>query len=419
MTLALALILALASVVALDVGFLLQQQSISGAPTLSLRRPLDAARALVGARVWVVGFVVGLAGWGLYLVAVSRAPLSLVQAVSGGGIGLLVLLAAGLGRLRPSRRDTAGALLATGGLLVLAVTLGASDADPTRSARVLPLVLVAVVALALAAFGLHRRTCAGGGLAAGCLYGLGDVASKALFVALPAHPGAVAGALLSVAVRHARRARWRLRTPSTRVSAGRTRGIGGTDDRRHEPATDRRRHRRVCGSVPADSLPRGRTGSRIRGGRRRRDPARSIAPPGARTSTGAGGSVSRVLVADDHAAYRRGVVRALERAGHEVVAQADDGAAALELARRLEPDVALLDLRMPEASGSEVAAALREEGSTTRVLVLSAYLEPEVVGAALLAGVYGYLSKDASRAAIVWAVSAAADGEPLPPHSMP
>ncbi len=50
------------------------------------------------------------------------------------------------------------------------------------------------------------------------------------------------------------------------------------------------------------------------------------------------------------------------------------------------------------------------------MLVLSAYLEPEVVGAALLAGVYGYLSKDASRAAIVLAVSAAADGEPvLPP----
>ena len=153
MSLALALVLALASVVALDVGFLLQQQSVSGAPALSLRRPLDAARALVGARVWVVGFVVGLAGWGLYLVAVSRAPLSLVQAVSGGGIGLLVLLAAGLGRLRPSRRDTAGALLATGGLLLLAATLGASDADPTRSARVVPLVLVAVVALALAALG--------------------------------------------------------------------------------------------------------------------------------------------------------------------------------------------------------------------------------------------------------------------------
>jgi two-component system nitrate/nitrite response regulator NarL len=122
---------------------------------------------------------------------------------------------------------------------------------------------------------------------------------------------------------------------------------------------------------------------------------------------------TRVLVADDHPAYRRGVVRALERAGLEVVAQADDGAAALALARELAPDVALLDLRMPEASGSEVAAALRAEGSPTRVVVLSAYIEPEVVSAALSAGVYGYLSKDASRAAIVWAVAAAADGEPV------
>jgi two-component system nitrate/nitrite response regulator NarL len=119
--------------------------------------------------------------------------------------------------------------------------------------------------------------------------------------------------------------------------------------------------------------------------------------------------MTRVLVADDHTAYRSSVVRALEGAGLEVVAEARDGAEALELARQLEPDVALLDLRMPEASGSEVAAALRHEGSPTRVLVLSAYLEPEVVCAALLAGVHGYLSKDASRAAIVLAVSAAAN----------
>jgi two-component system nitrate/nitrite response regulator NarL len=123
--------------------------------------------------------------------------------------------------------------------------------------------------------------------------------------------------------------------------------------------------------------------------------------------------VTRVLVADDHAAYRRGVVRALERAGHDVVAEAKDGAAALELARELEPNVALLDLRMPEASGSEIAAALRDEGSNTRVVVLSAYVDPEVIGAAFLAGVYGYLSKDSSRAAIVSAVAAAADGEPV------
>jgi two-component system nitrate/nitrite response regulator NarL len=123
--------------------------------------------------------------------------------------------------------------------------------------------------------------------------------------------------------------------------------------------------------------------------------------------------VTRVLVADDHVAYRDGVVRALERAGLEVVGEAGDGAEALALARQLEPDVALVDLRMPEASGSEVAAALREDGSHTRVLVLSAYVEPAVVRAALHAGVYGYLSKDASRASIVLAVAAAADGSPV------
>jgi uncharacterized membrane protein len=188
-TLGLALLLAFASVVALDVGFLLQQRAIAEAPQLSLRRPLAAGRALAGARVWVAGFVVGLAGWGLYLAAVSRAPLSLVQAVSGGGIGLLVLLAAAFGRVRPSRRDLLGALLATGGLLLLATTLHASDADPTRTARTGALIAVALAASALAGVGVQRRSAAGTGLAAGCLYGLGDVGSKALFVGLPAHPG--------------------------------------------------------------------------------------------------------------------------------------------------------------------------------------------------------------------------------------
>jgi uncharacterized membrane protein len=188
-TLALALTLVLASVVALDVGFLLQQRAVSGAPRLSLRRPLTAARALAGARVWVAGLICGLAGWGLYLAGLSRAPLSLVQAVSAGGIGLLVLLAATLGRARPSRRDSVGALLATGGLLLLATTLRAADADPAHSARATGLVVVALIAVGLAALGLSWRSAAGGGLAAGCMYGLGDVTSKLLFVDLPAHPG--------------------------------------------------------------------------------------------------------------------------------------------------------------------------------------------------------------------------------------
>ena len=191
MTLALALLFALASTVALDVGFLLQQQAASRAPRLTLRRPFAAARAIAGARRWVGGLSIGLLGWALYLAAVSRAPLSLVQAIAGGGIGLLVLLAAALGRVRPSRRESAGALVATGGMLLLATTLRASDADPTRPARPAGLVLVALASLAVAWWATRQRGPAGGGLAAGCLYGLGDVASKALFVALPAHPGAV------------------------------------------------------------------------------------------------------------------------------------------------------------------------------------------------------------------------------------
>jgi drug/metabolite transporter (DMT)-like permease len=192
MSLPLALSLALASVVALDVGFLLQQRAVAGAPGLRLRHPLEAARALVGARLWVAGFTVGLAGWGLYLLALARAPLSLVQAVSAGGIGLLVLLAAVLGRVRPGRRDTAGALLATGGLLLLAATLGPSDLAQPHALHGGALAVLGAVAALGALVAVRRGGAAAGGLAAGALYGLGDMASKALFVSLPSHPGALA-----------------------------------------------------------------------------------------------------------------------------------------------------------------------------------------------------------------------------------
>jgi drug/metabolite transporter (DMT)-like permease len=192
MTLVLPLSLALASVVALDAGFLLQQHAAAGAPALSLRRPLAAARALAGARIWVAGFAVGLAGWGLYLLALAKAPLSLVQGVSAGGIGLLVLVAAALGRVRPSRRDVAGALLATGGLLLLTATLGPSDLARARAVDGVALAVIGAVTVAGALAVALRGGAAACGLAAGALYGLGDVASKALFVALPSHPGALA-----------------------------------------------------------------------------------------------------------------------------------------------------------------------------------------------------------------------------------
>ncbi len=119
----------------------------------------------------------------------------------------------------------------------------------------------------------------------------------------------------------------------------------------------------------------------------------------------------RVYVADDHPLYREGVVRALRmRPDFELVGEAGDGRAALEQVRTLAPDVAVLDLRLPGLDGIEITEALRREGSPTRVLMLSAFLESAVVYRAVAAGASAYLSKDADGDAICDAVAAVAEG---------
>jgi two-component system nitrate/nitrite response regulator NarL len=120
----------------------------------------------------------------------------------------------------------------------------------------------------------------------------------------------------------------------------------------------------------------------------------------------------RVLVADDHPLYRESVVRAVrERPEFELVGEAADGRDALDEIRRLEPDVAVLDVKMPELDGLQVLNAVNRDGLGTRVVLLSAFLEGAVVYQAVAAGAAAYLSKDADRAEICDAVAAVARGE--------
>src|SRR6185312_15450049 len=106
----------------------------------------------------------------------------------------------------------------------------------------------------------------------------------------------------------------------------------------------------------------------------------------------------RVVVGDDHPVYRDGVVRALDNSGRtEVVATAGDGHAALEAIRRHEPDVALLDYKMPGLDGIAVAHAVARDHLATRVLLLSASTEGAVVYRAIQDGAAGYLSKESDR----------------------
>ena len=119
----------------------------------------------------------------------------------------------------------------------------------------------------------------------------------------------------------------------------------------------------------------------------------------------------RVVVADDHPMFRDGVVRALAASGAiDVVAEADDGVAALELIRTHRPAVALLDYRMPGMDGSAVAAAVTRDDLPTRVLLISAHDESAIVYQALQDGAAGFLSKESTRAELVEAVLACARG---------
>jgi hypothetical protein len=187
--------LALASALALDAGFLIQQHAVAHTYELSLRRPLASARSLFESRRWLAGFFLGLAGWGLYFAALTLAPLSLVQTVAASGIGLLVVLVAVASRKLPVRREQGGALLATLGLMALAVSAGRSGATPSSAPSTVGLCGLVAVALVIVACALRGRSAALGGLAAGLCYGVGDVTSKSLLIALPHHP--TAGALLA------------------------------------------------------------------------------------------------------------------------------------------------------------------------------------------------------------------------------
>ena len=118
-----------------------------------------------------------------------------------------------------------------------------------------------------------------------------------------------------------------------------------------------------------------------------------------------------VLVADDHPIYREGIVRAIkDRPDLELVGEAGDGRQALEQIRRLTPEVAVLDIRMPGLDGTQVLAAMRREGLRTEVLFLSAFMEPELAYKTVAAGAKGYLSKESSRQEVCEAIVTIARG---------
>jgi two-component system, NarL family, response regulator LiaR len=122
----------------------------------------------------------------------------------------------------------------------------------------------------------------------------------------------------------------------------------------------------------------------------------------------------RVLIVDDHAVVREGLRAFLElQEGIDVAGEAADGNEAIEAARRVRPDVILMDLVMPQLDGVAAMRLLRERVPETRVIVLTSFLDDDKLLPALRSGAAGYLLKNADPPEVARAVRAAHAGEAL------
>jgi len=122
--------------------------------------------------------------------------------------------------------------------------------------------------------------------------------------------------------------------------------------------------------------------------------------------------VHRVILADDHALVRAGLRALIESIeGVEVIGEAGDGREAVDLALRLHPDIAFLDIAMAGLNGLDAATRLKEEAPSTRVIILSMHSDDTYVRQALKAGVAGYLLKSASATELQTALDVVSRGD--------
>lgn len=179
----LALLVTLASALALNWGYLREHEAAGTLPPLSVRRPLHTARLLLASRRWLLGFAAEITGWGLFVLALALAPLALVQAVSAGGIGILAALVCRFKLTRLSRRERLGVGLAIAGLALLGISLaGGADTGSQASWAALGLWLAGSVAAAATVIVAGPSLLGAGaafGTATGITFAAGDIATKA------------------------------------------------------------------------------------------------------------------------------------------------------------------------------------------------------------------------------------------------
>jgi DNA-binding NarL/FixJ family response regulator len=119
----------------------------------------------------------------------------------------------------------------------------------------------------------------------------------------------------------------------------------------------------------------------------------------------------KVVLVDDHTMLRQSLRRAIEAEGLDVVGEAGDGEEAVRVVLATKPDVVLMDVSMPRTDGIDATRQLVAADRTIRVVMLTMHADRDVIDRALKAGAVGYLTKDASIAEVVEAVTLAANGD--------
>jgi DNA-binding NarL/FixJ family response regulator len=118
-----------------------------------------------------------------------------------------------------------------------------------------------------------------------------------------------------------------------------------------------------------------------------------------------------ILIADDHRLFREGLRVLLEREGFKVVGEADNGRTAVKLAKKLQPDVVIADIGLPDLNGVEATRQICAQAPCSKVLVLSMHTETRFVLGVLEAGASGYLLKDAAFEELSGAIQAVLKGQ--------
>jgi drug/metabolite transporter (DMT)-like permease len=185
-TIQLGIILSLLCALATNVGFLLKHRGACAAPAVSLRHPLASAVGLFRSKWFTLGMLVALIAWSFHVAALALAPLSLVQAVISGGLVFLTVLAERFFGFTVGTRQWAGVGLTALGLVLLAATLphsGGAHSNYSLAAMIAfesALLVIGTLLVLSPKFGSNEHHGVMLGTAAGILFGVSDVAIKAL-----------------------------------------------------------------------------------------------------------------------------------------------------------------------------------------------------------------------------------------------